>query len=50
MRFVCDVKNLITISNNDDFAKYKILFSCPLVSWVSLWNFITIGGSLASLA
>ena len=23
-----------------------VLFSCPLVSWVSLWNFETIRGSL----
>ena len=25
---------------------YLILFSCPLESWVSLWNFETIRGSL----
>ena len=24
----------------------KLLFSCPLGSWVSLWNFETIRGSL----
>ena len=28
----------------------EILFSYPLGSWVSLWNFETIRGSLASLA
>ena len=28
------------------FTIVLILFSCPLESWIPLWNFETIGGSL----
>ena len=44
--FTNSVQTMWDLSRTSPFTIVYILFSCPLGSWASLWNFKTIRGSL----
>ena len=44
--FVTFTLSFVVTEATSSFTETYILFSCPFGSWVSLWNFETIRGSL----